>query len=455
LQLAAGTTVATLLAAACAPVPAAAPQQGEAAAPAAEQKEEAAADAAAPAQAPVDVRFTTVGWGGWLAEPWMAMVQKFNESQSQANVAYEDIAEGYEKVLAQAAGDIGADVYTFENKQMFSFASRGFFLPLDDMVASSQVIKKEAYFEEDWAEGFFKGKQYLAPFDNSPAMIWYNKDIFDEAGVPYPPAKFDDPDWKWADFLETAKKLTTGEGAEKVFGWAGERWWVYLLNWIWSNGGWVLNEEKTECVIDMPETVEALEWAAALVLEHKVQPAVDQIIQGGNSAMFFGRRAAMAQKGTWWAIDLKAQEGLNWNVAPQPMGKAGTFVRNPLDGFGIWQGSAYPEQSWEMIEFFSQPEIMGLIVKAGLSVSHKDTMTTVFLEQEPKDVHWDLFLQALDGHTRPHPDTAIFPEMDNLLKTAWEAVIDGASTVPEMVAQVKGPINDLLADCIQKGNCAA
>jgi hypothetical protein len=82
-------------------------------------------------------------------------------------------------------------------------------------------------------------------------------------------------------------------------------------------------------------------------------------------------------------------------------------------------------------------------------------MTTVFLEQEPKDVHWDLFLQALDGHTRPHPDTAILPEMDNLLKTAWEAVIYGASTVPEMVAQVKGPINDLLADCIQKGNCAA
>jgi multiple sugar transport system substrate-binding protein len=169
--------------------------------------------------------------------------------------------------------------------------------------------------------------------------------------------------------------------------------------------------------------------------------------------MFFGRRAAMAQKGTWWAIDLKAQEGLNWDVAPQPMGEAGTFVRNPLDGFGIWQGTEHPEQSFSMIEFFSQPEIMGIIVLAGLSVSHKETMTTVFLEQEPKDVHWDLFVQALDGHVQRHPDTAIYPEMHNLLQPGWDAVLDGASSVQEFVASVKGPINDLLADCIEKGNC--
>jgi len=456
LQLAAGTTVTALFAAACAPVPAApasAPQQEGAAEATEMPKEEAAADA--PAQETVALRFTTVGWGGWLSEPWMAMIEKFNESQTGAQVAYEDIAEGYEKVLAQAAGNVGADVYVFENKQMFSFAARGFFLPLDEMIAGSEVIKKEAYFEEDWNETFFKGNQYLAPFDNSPAMIWYNKDIFDEAGVAYPPESFDDPNWTWADFLETSQKLTTGEGANKIFGWAGERDWRYLLNWIWSNGGWLLNEEKTECVIDMPETVEALEWAAALVREHQVQPSVDQIIQGGNSAMFFGRRAAMAQKGTWWAIDLKAQEGLNWNVAPQPMGEAGTFVRNPLDAFGIWQGSPQPEPSWGLIEFLSQPDILGIIVRAGLSVSHKDTMNTVFLEQEPQDVNWDLFLQALDGHVRRHPDTAIYPEMHNLLQPGWDAVLDGASSVQEFVASVKGPINDLLADCIEKGNCAA
>jgi multiple sugar transport system substrate-binding protein len=441
LRLTAGASLATALASACVPAsPSPAADSG--------------AGAAQPAGEPVSVRYTTVGWGGWLSEPWIEMVDQFNESQSAVQVAYEDIAEGYEKVMAQAAGNVGADVYNVTTKEMYSLAARGFFLPLDDMVASSQTVKEENYYAEDWVEVFFKGKQYLAPHSNSPAMIWYNTDLFDEVGVAYPPAQYDDPNWTQDIFLETALKLTKGEGADKVYGWVGERWWVYLLNWIWSNGGWLLNEEKTACMIDMPETVEALEWAAALVHEHKVQPAVAEIIQGGNSAMFFGHRAAMAQKGTWWAIDLKAQEGLNWNVAPHPMGKAGTFVRNPLDAVGIWQGSKAPQESWQFIEFLSQPEIMGIIVLAGLSVSHKEAMAEYFLAQEPQHVHWDLFVQALDGHTRQHPDTAIFPEMDDLLITNWEAVLDGTSTVQEMVAAVKDPINTLLADCIAAGNCA-
>lgn len=406
-----------------------------------------------PSQEVINLRYTTVGWGGWLSEPWLAMLEQFNDSNPNVQVTLEDIAEGYEKVLAQGAGDIGADVYLFENKYMFSFAARGFFAPLNDMVANSDVVTPDAYYGHDWEETFWQGTQYLAPFDNSPAMIWYNTALFDEAGVAHLPNAFDDPNWQESDFLSVAQQLTTGEGANKVFGWAGERRWFYLLNWIWSNGGWLLNPEKTECVIDMPETVEALQWAADLALTYEVQPTSDQIIQGGNSAMFFGQRAAMAQKGTWWAIDLKAQEGLNWDVAPQPAGSAGTWIRNPLDAWGIWQGTSHPEEAWDLIEFMSQPDVLGIIVRAGLSVSHKQTMEEVFLNQEPQHVNWQLFLDALESHVRRHPDTAIFLEMDDLIQPAWDAVLDGVSTVPEMVAAVKDPINELLADCIERGLC--
>jgi len=438
LWLATGVTATTALAA-C--VPAAPGQQAQ-------------GGASSPAQEMVTLRYTTVGWGGFLSEPWTEAVQQFNDSQAQVQVAYEDIAEGYEKVMAQAAGAVGADTYCFETKQMYSFASRNFFIPLDDFVAKSQIVKEDAYFQDDWNEMFWNGKMYLAPFDNSPAMLWYNVDLFDEAGVSYPPTQFDDPNWTWETFLETTQKLTKGEGAERTFGWVGERGWPYQLNWIWSNGGDLLNESKTECVIDMPETIEALQWSADLILQHKVWPMADQVIQGGNSAMFFGKRGAIAQKGTWWALDLKAQEGLNWNVAPQPMGEAGTFVRNPLDAWGIWSGTKHPQESWAFLEFMSQPEPLSLLVSAGLSVSRKEVLLSdVFLKQAPQQVNWQLFIDALDGHVKPHPDTAIFPEMNDLLKAAWDAVLDGTSTAAQMAEQVKEPINQLLKDCIAKGNC--
>jgi len=407
----------------------------------------------APPSELIELRFSSVGWGGWLSEPWMEIVDKFNASQSAIQIpgGYEDVAEGYQKVMAQAAGAVAADVYMFETKRMQSFASLGFFVALDDYVASSSVVQEDKYFADDWSEMFWGGHQQLAPFDNSPAMIWYNKDVFDEAGVDYPPTKYGE--WDWADFLDTAQKLTQGEGAERIYGWAGERGWYYSLPWIWSNGGWLLNEGKTECVIDMPETIEALEWAASLIHEHRVQPAASELVQGGNSAMFYMGRAAMAQKGTWWAIDLKAQEGLNWDVAPLPDGAAGAMTRNPLDAWGVWNGSRHPDAAWQFVEFLSSPDSLATLTLAGLSVSNKQVLSDVFATQEPADVNWQIFFDALDGHVRRHPDTAIYNEMNDLLTPEWDAVLDGAKTPEEYALAVKDPINALLADCIAAGDC--
>ncbi len=241
---------------------------------------------AAVAEETVNIRYSSVGWGGWLSEPWMQIIQNFNESQPNIQVpnGYEDVAEGYQKVMAQAAGGVAADVYLFETKYMQGFAALGFFIPLDDLVAASQVISEDQYFAEDWKEMFWGGHQRLAPFDNSPATIWYNRDVFDEAGVAYPPKKFGE--WKWDDFLQTAQALTKGEGAERIYGWVGERGWPYSLPWIWSGGGWFLNEPKTECVVDSPESVAALKWAADLIHTHQVQPEAAELMEGGSSAMF-------------------------------------------------------------------------------------------------------------------------------------------------------------------------
>jgi multiple sugar transport system substrate-binding protein len=401
----------------------------------------------------INLRFSSVGWGGWLSEPWKAIIKKFNESQKAIQIpkGYEDVAEGYQKVMAQAAGTVAADIYMFENKFMQSFGALGFFVPLDDLVKMSTIIKKEKYFASDWDESFFKGKQLLVPFDNSPSVIWYNKDIFEKAGVAYPPKKVGD--WDWVQFLETSRKLTKGEGAQKVYGWGGERGWVYSLPWIWSNGGWFLNENKTKCVVDSPEATEGLKWAADLIIKEKVQPMAAEMIQGGTSAMFYANRAAMAQKGTWWAIDLKAQKGLRWNVAPMPKGKAGSFARNPCDAWGIWTGSPNKEAAWKFIEFLSTDESLTTLTNVGLSVSNKQIMANVFAKQEPKDVDWTVFSDMLDGHVRQHPDTAIFQQMNDMVVPLWDKVLEGKMTVAEYTKTVADNTNKLLKGCQDQGEC--
>jgi len=411
---------------------------------------------AAPAEK-VKLLFNSVGWGGWLSEPWIAMIGQFNESQNGIVAEYQDIAEGNAKVMAQAAGNVAADAYIWWTLSMPAFSAKNFFVALEEFVASSQVVKEDDYFAGDWSEMLWAGHLYNIPYDNSPAMIWYNPDLFDEAGVAYPPSHFGE--WKWADFLDTTTKLTKGEGVGRVYGWAGQRWWIYQLCWIWSNGGTWLGEDDTKAAMNTPENKEALQWAADMVRKYKVQPMADEIIQGGNSAMFMARRAAMTLYGTWWAIDLKAasaESGLRWNMAPMPDGAAGSFVRNPLDSLGIWTGSQRRSEAWQLLEFLSKPEVMAVIVKAGLSMSRRDIMNSdVFLKQEPTDVNWHLFAEALDGHVKAHPHTPAFVQMNDLTTPLWEGVLDGAMSVDEFLAQAETQTNDVLAECVRMGMCPA
>jgi multiple sugar transport system substrate-binding protein len=405
----------------------------------------------APAEV-VTVRYSSVGWGGWLSEPWQAIVADFNASQGEIVVPeYEDVAEGFSKVLAQAAGNVAADVYLLENKIMPGFAARGFWLPLDDYVAASADVKEENYFANDWKECFFRGIQYMVPFDNSPAMLWYNPEIFDAAGVAYPPTKYGE--WNWDDFLTTAQALTSGEGAEKTFGWLGERGY-YLLNWMWGNGSTgFLSDDKTTATFDTPESVEALQWAVDLIMVHGVQPLPEQLTEGGTSGMFFGKRGAMAQKGTWWAIDMKAQEGLVWNVGPQPDGAAGAWVRNPNDAWGLWIGSQHRNEGWKFIEFLDRDESLTKLTLAGLSTSKTSVLYDVFLKQEPQSVNWQLFIDALEGHVHAHPDTAIYQSMMDAFNPAWDAVLAGEMAVAEAMTGVTEQVNHLLEDCRAEGFC--
>jgi multiple sugar transport system substrate-binding protein len=400
----------------------------------------------------VTVRYSSVGWGGWLSEPWQSIVTDFNASQGEVMVPeYEDVAEGFSKVLAQAAGNVAADVYLLENKMMPGFAARGFWLPLDEFVASSASVKEANYFANDWGECFFRGTQYMVPFDNSPAMLWYNPELFQAAGVAEPPTKYGE--WTWEDFLATAQALTSGEGADKVYGWLGERGY-YLLNWMWSNGSTgFLSDDKTTATFDTPESIEALQWAVDLIQKYGVQPTAEQLTEGGTSGTFFAKRGAMAQKGTWWAIDLKAQEGLKWNTAPQPDGAAGAWVRNPNDAWGIWIGSQHRAEGWKFIEFLDKDESLSKLTLAGLSPSKKQVLYDVFLKQEPTDVNWQLFIDALESHVHAHPDTAVFQQMMDVFNPEWDAILAGQTTVAEAMPGVTEQVNALLESCRGEGFC--
>ena len=90
------------------------------------------------------------------------------------------------------------------------------FLPLDDFLAGQYPLDLSVYLPGMVDPGKFEGKQYLLPKDFSPLGVYYNKKIFDKAGVAYP-----QDGWTWDDLLKTAQALTkdaNGDGQTDVWG---------------------------------------------------------------------------------------------------------------------------------------------------------------------------------------------------------------------------------------------
>ena len=113
-------------------------------------------------------------------------------------------------------------------------------------------------------------------------VIWYNKDIFDENNVPYPPS--DPKEWTWDLFLETAIQLTTDRNGKhpneegfdpqkiETYGAEVSNWFADILPIIWSNGGDIADETGTKPLIGEKEAIEAVQLIADLIHVHHVTP---------------------------------------------------------------------------------------------------------------------------------------------------------------------------------------
>lgn len=164
------------------------------------------------------------------------------------------------------------------------------------------------------------------PDGGTPMVMYYNPESFERAGVELPTS-----DWTWDEFLETAKLLTLdAEGRnrndpdfdeENVVQW-GVRVRHFLFEWIywvWQNGSDVISPDGTtvEGYLNSPETIEAIQFLADMVLVHGVAPepsALDQLTQQfGFLTAFLEGEVAIFPRGHWEIVGLRNNEAYTEN----------------------------------------------------------------------------------------------------------------------------------------------
>ncbi|MDQ6419598.1 sugar ABC transporter substrate-binding protein [Paenibacillus sp. LHD-117] len=210
------------------------------------------------------------------------------------------------------------------------------------------------------------GKSYGIPLNSYVTVMLYNKDLFDKAGLPYPPTDYEDKSWTFDKMVEYAKKLTVDSedlnvaqyGVDFGFGERNQRPQYFGGN-VYSDDVWTNGGKPSEINLTKPEVVEAYKKVYGLIYDEKVSPtpAFMKSVSGQFGDPFLSGKVAMSVVGSW-SLAASSEFNFNVGVAAVPQGP-NPDVRSVLyiDPLFVLKDSKHPEEALEWIKFLVTKEI--------------------------------------------------------------------------------------------------
>lgn len=248
-----------------------------------------------------------------------------------------------------------------------SAEDRAAILSIEPFLDADQEVNADEFYPSAIDAFSYQGQLWGLPAETSQTVIYYNKALFDAAGVPYPA-----PDWTMDDFLTTAVALTSGDDPEtKQYGYVPQTIESNdLSDFIERLGAQFFDEsvDPPQLTFTHPDTVAAMGWFTRLTTEYGVKPVFKtQVFSEGN--INFGKdrkrllensRAAMWSDQGFDSFPETSLDGLDIGIVPLPTGVDGTAVIESLTtGYFISAETTQQQACWEWIKFLSVQPLIG------------------------------------------------------------------------------------------------
>lgn len=406
---------------------------------------------------PTVTPITFTYWGSDMERTAIeSMISRFETLNPDIDVL--PIQIPYEEYLARVTAMIkegnGPDVGYFSGLQAPLWAGEGKLLDLTDLVLKDPLLSNALPETR-----YFYGKGKIAALNTAveTALLFYNKDVFDRAGLPYPPA---DPDqaWTWAQFVDTAKKLTL-DASGKHPGQAGfnpsavtaygaafdktyEGWTFYPF--IFSNGGEVVNEDGTRLLLDSPEAIEAMQAMGDMMWVDRVSPTpADDANLPGYVTMLQTGSLAMHISGQWTLLDYASVQGLQFGVGVLPRFKTATTVvlGSPTV---IFAGTRHRDAAIRFYKFHNNPQAVDLFARGLWMPLQKEYYTEpdkmkLWLDNpaHPVEAH-PAFTDYVVNHSRQLPSYFVrnyAQVLDKAIRPAIQRIWNNEATAAEALRQ--------------------
>jgi multiple sugar transport system substrate-binding protein len=315
------------------------------------------------------------------------------------------------------------DCFTNSNQVLPELMAGQKIRSLDPWIESDKTFKTDDFYPGALPLFQGDGKTWGVPVGMDPFVLYYNKDLFDKAGVPYPTAS-----WTWDDFLQAATKIAVPDSG--VFGFITRSVADPALFVYQHDGKLVDNwDNPTRAMFDDPLTLEALEWWDALTTVHKVSPSATQMqgafrqaeaaILQGKIGMWFGQFSERG--GLAWGNDSKWQ--IPWGMAPLPRDKQAASIAM-ADGYFISSKTTMGDACWKWISYLSAKS-PGRLAPARKSVLQSET----FAKQIGPEVAATARAALQQAILIRSLDSAPYQKIGNPFMRAIDQIMRGTATV--------------------------
>ena len=351
---------------------------------------------------------------------------------------------------AGASGGQMPDVFWMHSQYSEKYMDQGILLDLTDYIEKDANTDLGNYYPEIVKLYQYDGHTYALPKDYDTIGLWYNKDMFDEAGIAYP-----DETWTWETLHDVGAQLTKEDGSQ--YGMTGntDANQEGYYNAIYSYGGYVINDAKDKSGYDDEKSLQAMEMYAGLVKD--CMPHQSTMAEVGNINLFVSNQVAMGMFGSWYVPTFKdlAEEGSNqYAVSYLPYHDAngnGTCDEGErvtmFNGLG-WAAPAKvadPDTVYSLISYLSSKEGQTRQAELGVTMSAYEGTSDTWVNCTDK-IDLKPYLEEANGKATlvPNPcsrDSSWAEDAKQSFVAAWQ----DPSTMETVCRQIADSMNSKLA----------
>lgn len=373
------------------------------------------------------------------------LVRIFNASHPEIEVVYTPAAGDWvtQTSVAMAAGAAPDVIAGWES----------FFRA---WLENGQALNLDPYFDAAYLRDFVpshlrtfqvNGRQYALPHYTGVSGLFYNTDMFAQAGLTAP-----DATWTWDTLLAAAKKLTkrASDGRVTQWGFDVELGWDRVIQFVWENGGRVIDEGKVvgdRLYLDEPAALSGLRFQHDLIWNYQVAPNWARLGKSPWDSFWQGDVVAMWQTGSWDISSTMQNAKAAWNVAARPRGPVARSAIHTTDGFMIYAGTKHPQEAVTFLRFLTSPEaeeimmLQGNLQPARRSLGLKYATATVAAQ---RGYNVRVFIDQT-AYARPAPlfrnqkavNDILYPALDRIF---WENAVPLESGVRQLTQQINAAL---------------